>query len=276
MLYLLDNPDEPLERHAGDFVGGYVFRNFAKLKPDAGARTPVYGDHPGDPKILLAHSGGSIMVAGDPGLYLQVWRDIFAGATSDGIPWFTQPLVVDAAQSQGQRTLFCNTTPLGFWEAAAQAGFSPQQDVQEVARLWHLQGQPQFKQLVKHTCRLGRGEELVDLLLQGITYDADGYYVRQCLKHGPSFVCEVEGEPVCWAATHLLGTLGMLYTPEKHRHQGYARSLGAFQIDYVLEQQGLALCHVIKGNAASEKMMASFSFSVREDPLVWRNVYWPE
>lgn len=275
MLYLVNNLEQQVQRHAGDLVRGFVFRNFVNFKHDKAERTKVYGDDPQHPAILLAHYKGSLMVVGDPGLYLQVWRDIFKGELSDGSLWQSEVAIVDEEKSQGRRTLFCNTTPLAFWEAAAQAGLILQEATHGFARLWYLEGGPRFAQLVKHPCRLGVGEELVDLLVQGISYDEDGYYVRQCVKHGPSFVSEIEGEPVCWSGTHLTGTLAMVYTPEQHRRKGYARSLGAFHIDYVLRQQGLAVCHVIEGNSASEKMMASFGFSVVDDPLVWRNVYWP-
>ena len=99
--------------------------------------------------------------------------------------------------------------------------------------------------------------------------------MRQCVRHGPSFVSEIDGEPVCWSATHMTGTLAMVYTPECHRRKGYAKSLGAFHIDYILGQQGMAVCHIIGDNLASEKMMDSFGFTVIDEPLVWRNVYWP-
>jgi hypothetical protein len=71
----------------------------------------------------------------------------------------------------------------------------------------------------------------------------------------------VDGEPVCWSATHLSGTMAMIYTPEEHRRKGYAKSLAAFQIDHMLEKDGVACCHIISTNTASNELVKNFGFS---------------
>ena len=99
--------------------------------------------------------------------------------------------------------------------------------------------------------------------------------MRLCLRRGPSFVCEVGGEKVCWAATHAGGTMAMIYTPPEHRRHGYARSLAAFQIDYMLHEYKVACAHVVATNVESQNLMRSFGARRIHDPVVWRVLYWP-
>ena len=155
------------------------------------------------------------------------------------------------------------------------AGFEVDLEDSTVANIWYLTGEPRYSHLVKHECRLGQGTELLELVKQGISYDPEGEYVRLCLEHGPSFVCEDRGEPVCWSATHLSGTMAMIYTPEEHRRKGYARSLAAMQIDYMLEHFGIACCHIIDTNTASQKLVRQFGLKMLDFELVWRMAYWP-
>ena len=131
--------------------------------------------------------------------------------------------------------------------------------------------------MVKHPCRVvNAGLELYELMRQAIDYDEEGEYTRKCLEQGPSFVCEVEGEPVCWSCTHLGGTMGMIFTPEKHRRRGFAKSLAAFQINYMLETTGHATCHVMEWNEASQRMVALFGMNRFNEPMIRRTLFWPE
>jgi len=276
MLFQLDNPGPAVAALAADPAGDFVFRNFCNLVHDNGARAVVLADSLGSPSVLVSHYQGSVMVAGNQKLYRPVWDDILNLRVIQQIIWPAEHVVVEELDGAVRRGLFCNSAPLLFWQAGVDAGMTPQTDGESVARLWVLEGEPRFGHLVQHPCRLGAGEELADLLVQGIHYDREGYYVRQCLKHGPSFVCEVDGQPVCWSATHISGTLGMIYTPEQHRRQGYAKSLAAFQVDHMLRRDGIACVHIIQGNTASEELCSSMGFRVYGEPLVWRCMYWPD
>jgi len=192
-------------------------------------------------------------------------------------PWPDEQTRGDWEHWMLAKGLFVNASPLVLWEMMQDAGFEPDPNErkQRHAYLWTIEGEPRFGHMMRHSCRLGEGEELWELLRQGISYDSEGEYVRRCLRRGPSFVCEVNGEKVCWASTHLNGTMGMIYTPPQHRRKGYARSLAAFQIDHMLKTCGVACAHVVSTNVESESMMRSLGARRIHDPVVWRTLYWP-
>jgi GNAT superfamily N-acetyltransferase len=175
------------------------------------------------------------------------------------------------------------------WQEAVEAGFRPwwprrwdaakreRKSRAGDASTWYIEGKPRYGKLVKHKCRaLDGSDELLPLIMQGVEYGPDAKdYLRACLLLGPSFVCEVKGEPVCWAGTHMGGTLGMIYTPPEHRRKGYAQSLAAFQIDYMLRRHGIVVAHVMVGNKPSEKMMQSLGAQRSPGASVWRSLLWP-
>jgi hypothetical protein len=81
--------------------------------------------------------------------------------------------------------------------------------------------------------------------------------------------------PVSWACTHLNGTMGMIYTPPELRRWGFARSLGAFQIDSMLARDGFACCHIVDTNTPSMRLAQQLGGRLLAEPVVWRTVYWP-
>jgi RimJ/RimL family protein N-acetyltransferase len=140
--------------------------------------------------------------------------------------------------------------------------------------IYYLEGSPRYGHLINHPCRVVHGMELFERMRLGIHYDPTGQYIRDCLENGPSFVCEVDGEPVCWSCTHLNGQPGMIYTPPEHRRHGYARSLAAFQIDHMLKEDGIAHCFVLEWNKASQGLLTKLGASRVPEAMVWRHLGW--
>jgi hypothetical protein len=219
------------------------------------------------------------MIYGAMQHYIAVMDDLLHGRVAQDAGWPDELLQRDwNREGEAQPQLFLNSSPFAVWRAACTAGFMPHpEDLgRPVAYLWYYSGGPHLAHEVRHPCREVEGLELFELMKQGIGYDPEGRYIRLCLEHGPSFVCEIDGGPVCWSCTHLNGTMGMIYTPEQHRRQGYARSLAAFQIDAMLARHGVAVCHVIDTNVASMGMVSGLGGKCCEEALVWRQIGWPQ
>jgi hypothetical protein len=230
------------------------------------------------PTLLVAHESISCFVfAREMEGYRRIADDLFHERIEQDPPWPDDSVKNGWKHWTLAKGLFLNASPLVLWELMSDAGFetnindtSPRH-----AYLWTIEGEPRFEHLIKHPCRLNEDESLWEKLREGIGYDEEGDYIRMCLKRGPSFVCEVDGEMVCWSATHLTGTMAMIYTPPKHRRKGYAKSLAAFQTDYMLKNYGVAPAHVLSTNVESRNMMRTLGARRVEDPLVWRSLYWP-
>jgi hypothetical protein len=260
---------------AGDRVRAFTLRNFAT--PGEEEHLPLMlVDDLAAPNVVMVHRGANFMALGAIERLIGAMADLREGRVEQDGGWPDEETQVDWERDK-RRYLFINSSPYMVWRAALVGGFEPHPDSRggAVAYIWHIHGEPRFSHLVAHSCRLGDGAELLDEMRQGIGYDPEGDYVRLCLEHGPSFVCEVEGRKVCWSCTHSNGTMGMIYTPEEHRRHGYARSLAAFQIDYMLKRDGLACAHVIDHNVASMTLMRGFGAKRLQEPVVWRAVYWP-
>jgi hypothetical protein len=238
-------------------------------------------DDPISPSALLYLHEGMLMALGHEVAYPAMFEDLLQGRVEAPDMWpprSLQKAVCSQIEQEGFAGLFLNTVPVSAYDAALQAGFAahPHDHGSPPAFLYSFTGNARFADRVQHPCRLAQGVELLDLLKQGISYDEGGYYTTLCLRNGPSFVCEVDGQPVCWSCTHLNGTMGMIYTPEQHRRKGYAGSLAAFQIDHMLATSQFACCHIVEGNTASEDLV--LGMGARRDDLAycWRSVVWPE
>jgi RimJ/RimL family protein N-acetyltransferase len=68
--------------------------------------------------------------------------------------------------------------------------------------------------------------------------------------------------------------MGMIYTPEKFRGQGYATSLAAFQIDHMLTRDGIALAQIRWNNVPSQRIMDKFGARRTREPLTHGVFYW--
>lgn len=277
MLTQLSQPEQAMAKLAGDRVRGFTFRNFLNIGED-GHRPKVLADDPADPRVLVAHAGSNFMFSGELHCFGQMMADLLAGNVEQEGGWPDEQMQKDWDEhGEGGRGFFLNTAPYHVWRAGVLAGFEPNPDdsVGQVAYQWHWEGAPRLGHLIKHPCRVVHGLELLEPMKLAVHYDPEGNYIRQCLEHGPSFVCEVDGEPKCWSCTHLSGTMGMIYTPDEHRRHGYAKSLSALQIDHMLERDGIACCHVIDHNTASMNLVAGLGAQVTPEPLVWRVLWWP-
>lgn len=278
MLYQATNREQALQAIAGDPIRGYTLRQFCAHDFEDGYRPIVLVDDLQQPGVVVAHAGANTMVYGAIQRYQAVMDDLLHGRVEQEGGWPDETLLREwNHDGESKPQLFLNSTPFAVWRAACTAGFVPNpEDLgRAVAYLWYFTGAPRLGHLVQHPCREVHGLELFELMKQGIGYDPEGQYVKLCLEHGPSFVCEIEGQPVCWSCTHLNGTMGMIYTPEHNRRHGYARSLAAFQIDTMLARHGIAVCHVIDTNVASMNMVAGLGGQRCEEALVWRGVSWP-
>ena len=203
----------------------------------------------------------------------QVCRDLYNYHLEGGFP---DSRLSEMWLERGRRWLWLRTLGREGYNAATNAGFHI--PAQEYTRrgmwLYWLEGGPRFNQLVNHSCRVLHGLELFELMRLGIEYDEQGTYTRLCLENGPSFICEVDGEPVCWSCTHLNQQPGMIYTPPQHRRKGYARSLAAFQIDYMLARDGCTHVWVLEHNTASKSMMEMLGFEKYPVPALTYNIHW--
>jgi hypothetical protein len=282
MLYESDQLEPLLARFAGDPVRGFTLRNFARPRPDGSGPARLLVDNLQDPHVVLALRGAGLCVAGELPALNPAFADLLAGRISG--EWPGAELAADWDEHDGRRGFFFSASSLASWRAARIAGFVPgtaefEGDNEFVAYQWTWQGVPHFAGEIRHRCRqVPPGNlELFDLIRQGVPYDREGHYVRQCLANGPSFVVETPGDgPVSWSCTHLNGFMGMLFTPEQHRRKGYARSLWAFQINAMLARDGIACCHVIDYNTPSMLLMQGLGGEMLPEPIVWRMLFWPE
>jgi GNAT superfamily N-acetyltransferase len=262
----------PERAHA--FILRYWMESFSREEPPSSF---LLTDDPENPSLLVLHSGAQIFaLARRLEGYKRMADDLLHERIEQEPAWPDKAVTRSWEHWMLAKGLFVNSSPLVLWEFMMSAGFESQDDNHaHHAYLWTIEGEPRFSHLVKHPCRLGEGEELWEHLRKGIAYDEEGEYVRSCIQRGPSFVCEVGGEKVCWSATHMNGTMAMIYTPPEHRRKGYAKSLAAFQIDYMLREHGVACAHVISTNVESARMMEFFGARRIHEPCVWRVIYYP-
>lgn len=231
------------------------------------------------PTLIVLMRGPSVFaLARENEGYKRIAEDLFHERINCDPQWPTPGVKEDWEKHMFGKGIWTNSSPLVLWEFLEDAGF--EQDLgehhhQRHAFMWVIEGEPRYADMVQHPCRLGDGEELWEELRQGIGYDPDGEYIKMCLRRGPSFVCEVDGKKVCWANTHLSGTMGMIYTPPEFRRHGYAKSLAAFQVDHMLQEYGVACGHVVSTNIASQGLMMSLNARRIHEPLTWRTMYWP-
>ncbi len=294
MLHQTHNIDIVLMTFAADPAAGYTLRNFCRLRNAEGEAPILLVDDPETPSILAAHSDSAFMLrALSPDGYPRLLGHLLRGEVLQDAGWPDPALAAAWAHREGRGPyLFLDSCPVEAFRAGIDAGFIPalpdgatEPDFTGAHILYWL-GRPQLVRHVRHSCRLGRGLELFELLRSGVGYDPEGGYVRECLARGPSFVCEVDGQPVSWSCTHLNGSMGMIYTPEQHRRKGYGTSLSAFQIDHMLARDelsrsgiasgGIAQCHVVETNTASLGMLAGLGARISDDhKVLWRVLRWP-
>lgn len=279
MLHASADRDATLHHFAADPVAGYVLRNFCARAASDGSLPILLTDAASGARALIAVRGAHAMACHRPGGE-QAYDALFAAMYEAGLeegqtPW-PDTAAREAWESTGRRYLFLDTSPPQAHAAALRAGFItiPDNPGSPPAGIFALTGKPRFANQIAHSCRLGREQELLELLKRGISYDQEGEYVAACLREGPSFVCEDAGQAVSWSATHLNGSMGMIYTPPELRRQGYARSLAAFQVDHMLRIRGVALAHVIEGNTASQRLLMSMGAAHLDGEVCWRTVYW--
>jgi hypothetical protein len=233
------------------------------------------------PGVFISQLCAELRIFGEPARYPAAMADLFYGRVEREGGW-PDALLRQHWEKSGQREIWLAASPVSAWDAGIAAGFvrEPGDTLWESHR-YYFTGAPRYAGHVKHRCRLGVGQELYELLRSGIDYDPEGTYVRRLLTRYPSFVCEAEDEqgalePVCWAVQHSDGTMGMIYTPEQHRRQGYALSLAAYMLDYILSREGFAACHIADVNAASQGVVRSLGAQRWEPMISWRRLLWPE
>ncbi len=261
-----------------------------KIKNYLRAETRVFTNEGNSKRAVVIQTGADYFIyARGNRTYARVMQDLYAPDVESGVAFPDRGMRRYWDKwNKGQPYIFVHG-PFGAWKRGVEAGFKmwwPRNYPEEKkrrkmrrgdARTWYVTGRPRFGRRVKHKCRAIEGsDELLPLIIQGVEYGREARdYLRDCLLLGPSFVCEVKGEPVCWAATHMNGTMGMIYTPPEHRRKGYALSLAAFQMDYMLRRDGTAVAHVILGNRASENLLLAFGAKHSPGTMTWRTLVWP-
>jgi RimJ/RimL family protein N-acetyltransferase len=277
MLTQVCDAERLLDELGLDLVARTILGNFAAWNASENKPPIALADDPARPRAAVFHGGASVHLIAPEGELPVVLADLLEHRVEQEPPWPDKALRADWEKA-GKPHLDFGLVNRAVWQCALRVGFDddPEEEKEDLAQFYYLTGGARLGEWVKHPCRVvERGQELHDLIRQGIDYDKEGEYTRKCLERGPSFVCEVDGEPVCWSATHTGGMMGMIYTPEKHRRRGYARSLAAFQIDYMLRRDGIACALVLDWNEASKRLLDSFGASRLDQPIGWRTVYWP-
>jgi GNAT superfamily N-acetyltransferase len=271
MLYPLPDVEAALASLGEPKPIDYTFRHFC-LRP--GVR--LFGDSADQPAAILALRGADMMLFATSDAARRAAMECLLKHQFAEEAWPDEP-TRKAWERSGQPFVFVNSSSLQVVEDGLAAGFvvPPEYKPGVPANLYWWQGHPRLSAEVRHSCRLGRGMELWQHLREGIGYDEEGEYVRAILSEKPSFVCEVNGEPVSWSTIHLNGAMGMIYTLPQHRRQGYARSLAAFQIDHQLRAHGFACCHVVGDNVPSYTMLLGLGATKEPTPIVWRSLNWP-
>jgi len=277
MLRQVADPRAALRQIGGNPAEQMTLRGFLVRHQDIGQPVFALADEAANPGALLVYSGMRAKAYGRDEPLKRLVDDLLNERIEQPPPWPGSELQ-GAWEDEGSRILLLHQVRESVWRQFLAGGFelAPHRKNTENAYLFHIEGQPRFAELVKHPCRLGQGLELHDLIRQGIDYDQTGERTRRSLELEPSFVCEVGGAPVCWSATHVGGMMGMIYTPPEHRRRGYARSLAAFQIDYMLRRDGCACALVLEGNTASEELLMSFGAERLNERLGWRTIRWPD
>ncbi len=261
-----------------------------KIKDYIRADTRIFTNEGSTKRIIAVQTGADFFIyARSDSAYRHTMKDLYAPCVEPGIRFPDRGMHRYWDKwNKGRPYIFVHG-PFGAWKRGLEAGFKawwPRRYPEEKkrrkmrrgdARTWYVTGKPRFGRRVKHKCRAIEGsDEFLPLIVQGVEYGREAKdYLRDCLLLGPSFVCEVKGEPVCWAGTHINGTMGMIYTPSEHRRKGYALSLAAFQMDYMLRRDGTAVAHVILGNKVSEKLLAVFGAKHSPGTMTWRSLVWP-
>ena len=256
-----------------------LLRNFLERYEEGTPRPRLLVDDPQRPHLLVGVHGARITVQGAKPMARQLLDALVQGPRGVLAGWpdkFTREHWTSPNNEHGRPYFRLSQVYASFLDVASRAGLErwAEPDVHEPHYQYWITGQPRFGHFVQHACRLGVGQELHALLLQGIHYDESGEYTRMCLDAGPSFVCEVEGRPVCWSCTHLGGSMGMIYTPEEHRGRGYGTSLGAFQVDHMLARDGMAWAQVRWNNTASQRIMDKFGARRTREPLSRAVFFW--
>jgi len=305
MLVKLENGEELFSNYIAEEPVRFIVKNMyrraleemeeegrkAKKKQRSLETTTIFAHTNAGPRrtCIVIHFGAEFFIyAKSKKGYITAMNEIFNLNLEGGFP--DERIRSDwEKRGEGKPYIFLNQCAFTCWKSALKVGFepifepnTPPEKIQRKyrmgdARLWYITGKPRFTRFVKHPCRVVVGsEELVPLLRQGVPYGEDVDYIRRCALKGPSFVCEVDGEPVCWSGTHLSGAMGMIYTPTEHRRKGYAKSLAAFQIDYMLRTVGIAVAHVVVGNRASEQLLKGLGAQHLPGTIVWRALTWPK
>lgn len=277
MLTQIDDPQAALGGITENPAERMMLSGFLARHAVVGTRVIALVDDPASPRALLVHAGLACRVFAGAEALQPLVADVLNQQIEQQPPWPDDDL--RAAWDEAARPqVRLHQARESVWRAFVSGGFELIADRRNFENAWlfHLTGEPRFSHLARHPCRLGRGLELHELIRRGIDYDQTGERSRRSLELEPSFVCEVDGQPVCWSATHVGGMMGMIYTPLEHRRRGYARSLAAFQIDHMLRRDGIACALVLEDNIPSQRLLESFGAERMEERVGWRLVGWPD
>jgi hypothetical protein len=253
----------------------YVLRAHRGWPEHEGKAMNLLVDDPRHPQAVALRHGAHFFLLGADAALPGALADLYHGRIEQEDGW-PDAKALEHWNKAGHRFLGLQMPGPQPYEVARSLGFHIKDVYHEGtgAYFYYTFGAPRFAAEVEHPCRVVEGLELFALMRTGVSYDPAGVYIKRCLEQGPSFVCEIDGEPVCWSCTHLNRCMGMIYTLPQHRRHGYGRSLAALQLDTMLKQDGRAYCHVLAWNLASQGMLNSLGMSRIPVPLVWRTLTW--
>jgi GNAT superfamily N-acetyltransferase len=230
-------------------------------------------------ETVIAGAGGGWVLLGDASGFATALNDLISGNQQPQHSWPDERSRAMMTTLGADKIEFhLETVGKAGHEALGTLGWEPvanehhnMEDGFFGAYFYCMTGAPRLGAEVRHAVEVHHGLNLYALMKQGVDYDSEGHYIRYCLSGGPSFLIrDAAGEPACWSCTHANRALGMIYTPPEHRRKGYARSLAAFQTDYMLLRDGYAYAAVLANNTASQGMMDSLGFPRMEPPMVGR------
>lgn len=275
MLYLIE-PGQRLDDGlaAQHQLYPQVFASWLKWHDQRVPRM-ILADDPAQPTTAFGGISTELFLLGDQRCYPGMLADLAAGRIEPAGIWPDEHIRDTwAGNGADHPVLRLESHGQSCHHAALALGYQNlrEDDGGHGAYYYYIEGAPRFAGQVQHPCRIVEGLELYELMCTGTDYDPAGTYTRQCLEQGPSFVCEVGGVPVCWSCTHISQALGMIHTPPEFRRNGYARSLAAFQIDYMLQTVGRAWCAVLGNNIASQAMLNSLGLN-RLEERIYKGLY---
>ncbi len=99
--------------------------------------------------------------------------------------------------------------------------------------------------------------------------------IREDIINRPSSAIYKNGELVSWVLVHIDNSMGIMYTKEEHRRNGYAVDVTIDLASKILKEGNVPFVHIVKGNNKSEYLAKRTGFE-RYGDVIWFGIEVPE